>query len=334
MYLESLFIVIRRWRLSVPVVLIAAVAAVATFVSVPPSYEDSAQVLLLSSPRVPGQKYSGNPFLGMSSTLVATADVVRLRVGSPDVSQRLTDRGATAGYEVVLDDSTAAPVLLVTTHHHDSESARRTLLAVVAEIAVVLDELQESSGAPKETWVNTRMVSSLPAPVRILNDSLRPAIAAGALIFAVGVLLLFMAEGRRRRKVHRSGSGQVAGAHDQVGPGHEVDEFVGSTGSSQPSALEPRIDLVETGAADELEHPGGTRPVRPDGESGSGLPAGSDRPAQRHGPQARLAEDTLPGGLFLESGGSVRPARPMRPARESRPAGVWRPGPGSAGRQL
>ncbi|GAA3593873.1 hypothetical protein GCM10022223_06040 [Kineosporia mesophila] len=200
-YLETLFVVLRRWRLSVPALMLSICLGAATFAAVPTQYQDSAQVLLLTSAHQPGERFAGNPFLGMNSALVATADVLRLRAGAPDTGERLAAKGATSTYEVVLDQSTAAPVLLVTTQDSSPETAHRTLLAVVSELESVLDDLQSRSGAPRSTWLNTMTISSLPRPVRLMNDSLRPAITVGTAVLAAALFLLFLSEGRRRRSL-------------------------------------------------------------------------------------------------------------------------------------
>lgn len=174
-------------------------AASGTFLVVPPSYQDSVQVLFLGSPNQPGEKVLTNPFLDLSSTLISTADVIRLRVSTPQIALSLADAGAGAEYEIALDQSTPAPVLIVTTEDADPTTARRTSLAVVARIQSVLESVQQQAGAPRSTWVASTVISSLPKPTRRLNQSLRPALAAGFGIFAVTTFALFLFEGRSRR---------------------------------------------------------------------------------------------------------------------------------------
>ena len=181
-----------------PAILLALATGGITFFLVPPGYEDSTQVLFIGSPNQPGEKVQSNPYLSLSSTLVSTADVIRLTVTTAQTAQALADQGATAFYDVSLDQSTPAPVLLVTTKASDPAIARRTGTAVVAEIARLLQDVQQQAGAPRSTWVATTVISQLPEPARKLNQSLRPAIGATVGVLALTLFGLFLLEGRRR----------------------------------------------------------------------------------------------------------------------------------------
>jgi hypothetical protein len=172
----------------------------AAFLTTPPSYADSVQVLFLGSAHQPGEKALTNPFLEMGSTLVSTADVIGLRVSTAQTAQTLADEGATSDYEVALDQSTPAPVLLVTTKDADPGRARRTSQALVEKIQSILQALQLQAGAPPSTWVTSTVISSLPKPARKLTQSIRPAIVAGAGVFTLTMFVLFLLEGRSRRR--------------------------------------------------------------------------------------------------------------------------------------
>jgi capsular polysaccharide biosynthesis protein len=200
-YWETLLVILRRWRISVPAVLMAAGVGAGVFFVVPPSYEDTVQVLFLGSPNQPGEKAKVNPYLGLSSTLVQTAAVVQARLSTPQEVDSLAAQGATALYLVAPDQSTPAPVLIVTTTSAEPATAARTTKAVVEEIKRVLVELQQAAGAPTDTWVTSSVISSLPAPERKLNASLRPAITAAGGFFILTMFVLFLIEGRQRRRV-------------------------------------------------------------------------------------------------------------------------------------
>jgi capsular polysaccharide biosynthesis protein len=209
-YLETLLVILHRWRLSVPAILLALVAGGTAFFLVPPGYEDSAQVLFIGSPNQPGEKVQTNPYLALSSTLVSTADVIRLTVTTEQTADALAGQGARAAYEVALDQSTPAPVLLVTAKGSDPQVTRRTNLAVVDEIQRLLDEVQLQAGAPRATWVSSTVIARLPKPVRKLNQSLRPAIGATVGVLAISFFGLFLLEGRRRRDTAQSNPKSVS----------------------------------------------------------------------------------------------------------------------------
>ena len=197
-YLEALLIFRRRWRLAVPALFLALASGSIVFWLVPPDYRDTTQVLFIGSPNQPGEKSLINPYLQLSSTMISTADVVRLRVGTAQVAEKLAATGSRASYEVVLDQSTPAPVLIVTTKDSDSTLAQQTNRAVVSEIQRLLDEVQRTAGAPESTWVTSSVISRWPEPRRKLTQSLRPAIGAGVGILAIAGFGLLRFEGRRR----------------------------------------------------------------------------------------------------------------------------------------
>jgi len=235
-YLETLLVILRRWRISVPAVLLAFGAGGAGFFLIPPGYQDSTQVLFLASPITPGEKALSNPYLSMGSTLVSTADVIRLKVSTQQVTTDLAAAGARADYEVILDQSTPAPVLLVTTKDTDPAIARQTSLAVVQQIKIVLQGLQQQAGAPPATWVGSTVISSLPQPQRMLNTSLRPALVATVGVFAVTIFILFLLEGRdRRRSLPRTAA--TPPAEPQPARPQALD--LAQAGEPQPSETQP-----------------------------------------------------------------------------------------------
>lgn len=196
-YLETLLVILRRWRFSVPAMLLAVGIGSMAFWVVPPAYEDSTQVLFLGSPKQPGEPDLINPYLQLASTLVSTADVIRLKVTTAQTAQELAANGFRAQYEVTLDQSTPAPVLIVITKDSDPNRARLTGRAVVDEIERLLEDVQRQAGAPRSTWVSSTVISRLPEPQRKLNESLRPAIGAFVVVLAIALFGLFLFEGRR-----------------------------------------------------------------------------------------------------------------------------------------
>lgn len=217
-YWETLLVILRRWRISVPAVLLAAGVGAGIFVVVPPSYEDTVQVLFLGSPNQPGEKAKVNPYLSLSSTLVLTAAVVQARLSTPQEVESLAALGATAQYVVIPDQSTPAPVLLLTTTSAHPAVATRTSQALVTEIQRILVDLQQSAGAPVSTWVNSAVISSLPEPKRKLNASIRPAITAAGGVFVLMMFVLFLFEGRRRRREQNPVPLDVPQHHPQAQP--------------------------------------------------------------------------------------------------------------------
>lgn len=197
-YLEALLIIRRRWRLSVPAILLALGTGSMIFLVVPPDYRDTTQVLFIGSPNQPGEKSLINPYLQLSSTMISTADVVRVKVSTAQIAQKLAADGSPSTYEVVLDQSTPAPVLIVTTRDADPTRAQQTNRAVVSEIQRLLIEVQAAAGAPKSTWMSSSVISRLPEPRRELAQSLRLAIGAGLGVLAIAVLGLLRFEGRLR----------------------------------------------------------------------------------------------------------------------------------------
>jgi capsular polysaccharide biosynthesis protein len=290
-YWETLLVIMRRWRISVPAALVALIIAIGTFLAVPPSYEDSVQVLFLGSPTQPGEKALVNPYLELGSTLVSTADVIRLKVSTPQVVEALAKEGATAEYGVALDQSTPAPVLIVTSKAADPAVAQSTGRAVVKEIQATLQDLQEQAGAPRSTWVVTSVLSTLPKPERKLNVSIRPAIVASGGFLALTIFVLFLREGRLRRRtpesypVARPAAG--AGRPQPGDPGRSAarGEFGGMNGDYGTPPTRPVAQVRPTAPPPEpmplWPEPSNGRPQRPAAVNGqASAESGDDRPVK------------------------------------------------------
>ncbi len=110
-----------------------------------------------------------NPFLQFGSTMVSTADVLRLSVSTPKISDEVTGGGKLGEYLVILDTSTPAPVLDVTVTSGEPATARRITQQVVGLINSQLAERQQAAGAPRATWLRTTVLSDQPAPTKLLK---------------------------------------------------------------------------------------------------------------------------------------------------------------------
>jgi hypothetical protein len=195
---DALYVLRRRWKVSVPALLFAVGVALAAFNVAAPSYESRADVLFLPSTESPDSDTPINPYMGLGPTLGSTADVITRVVTDPRIVRQLAAKGGTAAYQVLPDQTTSAPVLLVTSRDPSAPVAARTTKIVVEQMQQMLRDQQEAAGAPRGTWVSANVLVS-EGPQRLWKSQVRLAIAAFAGTTLLFLALLFGLEARRRQ---------------------------------------------------------------------------------------------------------------------------------------
>jgi hypothetical protein len=206
-------ILLRRWFVVIPALLIVAEAAFLVAVNIRPDYQAGGSLLLIT-PNPPSQTRTGllppaNPYLGFNSSLVVAAGIVT-RVVTTDAAtiHKLREAGATADYTVTNDGKT--PILIVTATGKNPVQTLKTVDVVSKGIAADLTAREQATGAPPDTWIRATILAVPDHATQLLSRPLRAAIAVAGLGIAAVVLLTFALEGflqrraRRRARVLRS----------------------------------------------------------------------------------------------------------------------------------
>ncbi|QEO15038.1 hypothetical protein FLP10_11885 [Agromyces intestinalis] len=197
---ESLRMLMRRWYLFFPAVILTMVLAFVVFFLVRPTYERNASLLLLpDSASIPE---GGNPYLFMSG-LSGVGDVVVRAANSQTFHDSITDEHP--GTEVVIgrDQSTASPVIAISVESDDDDIAGVVLTTSIEHVTSTLNALQADEGISSD-----RRIVAVPLvadDTGVVVQRTRFMITAG--VAAVGLLISILTpaivEGmsRRRRRV-------------------------------------------------------------------------------------------------------------------------------------
>lgn len=214
MYLwDTLLVLLRRWYITVPVLLLTVSGCLLASKIVAPTYQANASMLFLIPSTVEGRDVAVNPYLNFGGAN-GLADVVGRLAMSPADARKIYSSGARAEYSVAMDPTTTAPLLDVTAKSKDPGQAMKTLTAVMADIKAQLSTVQIRASAPATTLVYTQDVTVSATPTE-LRGSLHRAIAVTA---AIGIIIAIglpcIVEGIVRRRALEWGSRQELAEND------------------------------------------------------------------------------------------------------------------------
>lgn len=205
-------IVLRRWYLVAPTLLLTAVSVFLLDQRIAPTFEARATLLLLGPSQ---QEKPINPYLNFGGSLEATAIVTKEVITSSDVALKLQEAGADAPYAVEVASGT--PILTVKAEGTKREASVRTVQLVIQEIQHQLESRQRLAGAPANSLIRPEVLSRH-EPVALWRGKRRVLVTAMALGVASSGGLALIAEGiaywRRLRRV-------TSPEHDAIPAGDE-----------------------------------------------------------------------------------------------------------------
>jgi capsular polysaccharide biosynthesis protein len=194
--------ILRRWYILVPCLLMSIAAAGATFQMVPPRYETKIQLLLVP-PNVPTSATSGpsNPYLNFGPGLLTTVDILALSVTSQDAASHVAAQGGSAEYRVSRDLNTSGPIVNVSAQDRDPSTATKTANLVVKLLETDLQAAQDRAGAPRSTWIAVQVLTQSPKPERLYKSAIQDAlvVAVGGIFVSFALVYLLERRAERRR---------------------------------------------------------------------------------------------------------------------------------------
>jgi hypothetical protein len=206
-------LMVRHWRVTGPAAVVTFLLVVAALVLSSPTYAASASVALFSPPDAPEASETPdavpnageNPFTRYGD-LSVVADIVARKMDS-DAERAALEAEGVSGYEVVANRLQRGPLVEVTGMGPNPAAAIDSAERVVAELEVVLAEMQESAGADPDYFIASDVIEPPEAAVAQVGSTLRTAIAALAVGGLATLGLAVVAEAfTRRRDAARSAS--------------------------------------------------------------------------------------------------------------------------------
>jgi capsular polysaccharide biosynthesis protein len=198
--LDSFRILVRRWWLTVPLLVITLGGVVAGAAIFPWTYKSEATVVLLSS-RLQAKQTGGNPWLAFDSSLTVTAEVVGREIMDGRTVDALRKQGNTAQYKVGLAADSTGPVLVVEVEGPEPQVTQNTLNAVLRLIPARLDDIQNQGSVAPQARIKPATVSASPQPTRVVKDKIRTLLMMlfAGLVVTIGVPLFAESLAVRRR---------------------------------------------------------------------------------------------------------------------------------------
>jgi uncharacterized protein involved in exopolysaccharide biosynthesis len=181
---DSLRVLLKRWYLTLPGVLLSLALAVGAWVTVSPTYTRTASLLLLPASSSLGDDGTGNPYLYMSG-LSQAADVLVRAVNSQQNLDEIHDQYPGATVTVARDPSTITPVVTIDVEVADDAQAGAVLSDVLGRATSALTELQAQESIPASNRIGVQTLTS--DTTSTASNKKRVTFAGGA---AVGGLVL------------------------------------------------------------------------------------------------------------------------------------------------
>jgi hypothetical protein len=232
--LTTLRVLLARWYVMVPALLLTVAATLAVTAAVAPAYRATGAVVLLvpnaltDGAGAGGQAAGGvrvNPYLEFGSSLEVTADVLTKVMTSDAAVARTRAAGGTAEYELGTGDNGGSPIIDIQATGRSASESIRTVRVVTARISDELARRQRLAGAPTRTWIRAVVLTAPASARRLLGSKLR----AGAAVLALGVAatfsLVFLTEAvaeSRRRGAGGGGAGGTRHARPAAAAGQRI----------------------------------------------------------------------------------------------------------------
>lgn len=238
-------IVIKRWYVSVPVLVAALAMAVFMSGRIDPEYSTEASILLVAlgegdvevAPVVPDDPDStlpalgsANPYLNFPSSLPTVAQATALAVSSDATRAEVAAAGFEPGYEVIVE--ARSPVLFVQVSSNDSDLAVATMDHVVGLIERDLEARQDAADVPEDERITAELLARSEQGVADQGgrSRVRLAVAGLGVLLAIGAAVAFDAAVTRRRPPVEP-PGVTLSRNGGTGPvGAEVEAFTAATG--------------------------------------------------------------------------------------------------------
>jgi uncharacterized protein involved in exopolysaccharide biosynthesis len=197
-FMATLRILVQRWYIVVPLLLLTVGGTVAAFSSAPPEYQTKASLVVLSpqtevgiDPNVPKDV---NAFLNFGGSQEVAAQVLQVRMSDTKLVERLESEGVGGSWTFEVQGGSGPLIDVVVTEETPERalaSANRVLDLATSELA----DLQTEAGSPKPQLIRLSVVSSPSDPEQQYKKKIRAATVLAALGIAAALGATLATEG-------------------------------------------------------------------------------------------------------------------------------------------
>jgi uncharacterized protein involved in exopolysaccharide biosynthesis len=243
---KTIRVLLRRWRVAVPVFAISLGLAAGVYASVHTDYESTGTILLTSptdgarvDPSAPGPAGRVNPLLAFDASLNTSATLIIQKLQDPKLQEELLGGNEQIGYEIG-NGQLSGPFIVVVALARTPEDATNTVANVLERAKTELRQSQEALKAPAPTFIiSTDVVQPTKAEPKT-GGKVRFAAVALVLGFIASLASAYAMESfttTRKKKRAKEKAQQAWQQHQgslENNNGTEVPEVAGETVKMQP----------------------------------------------------------------------------------------------------
>ncbi len=228
---------LRRWYLTLTVLLLALGAGGALIRLVGPTYSATSSVVLIP-PKAVDQAVSNsqsaptNPLLYLGS-LTQSRDLLLTSLRSQRVSDGITDRLPKTTYEAVADPLASGPIIVLTVEAPSGAEAIAAMELVTRTAGTELVRLQQSLGITEQNQIGSFRLASDIEPEAVHKKQVQIGVVGAAGVALVGLLLIALGDGLRARRERSSPVGGESGVDATNGAGGPADDTDGAEDAEQ-----------------------------------------------------------------------------------------------------
>jgi O-antigen/teichoic acid export membrane protein/capsular polysaccharide biosynthesis protein len=247
----SLGVMVRRWVVAAPILVLTAIASFVIGGSVSPDYKASTTVLLVgpgngappASEAAAGATTTApttattaapaattttagnspvqpNPLLGLSQSLNSIARATVESINDDSVARRLSEAGLSTDYEITVAQKD--PIMQIVVTSTSSEEAIETLNALKSTLSADLQARQDQAGATAQSRIQVQTLAETNQPRAIYEGRRRAQLVIVALGLIAAAAGAFIAEGFAQRRSGLTPDDRPASANEADGPRREA----------------------------------------------------------------------------------------------------------------
>lgn len=205
---QSLLVVVRRWYVAAPLLILTVVVALGASEGIAPEYRAKSDLLLLAPTTQPvegGGVQSGNPYLSSAAGLATTAQALQLSALSGETTALLNAEGLSTNYQI--GTGTRSPIISLEAVSDDAAIAGETVTRLTEILRERLDAREEAAAVSDDQRIQVDVLRQTGVGIADFQAQSRVRILILVLGGILSIGAAFAAEGLLRG---RSASGEAA----------------------------------------------------------------------------------------------------------------------------